>query len=546
MSSGTSCLRAFALGLVASVLLGCPRQETPPPPAAGPRLLFKTPDEARAYILTRILAVEEAPDAGDLYAGTLFRRYTTLNGETTCLCLVGEPARELALAEGFQAHGFAREALAHYENLIAYHGGTQEGQRARERIDECRRATVLGLVEPLTVVVQDGKGDRYVAASSALGGKPAGERLQDPLLERGEGLQGPFMAVGFIDDAGGIIAEGNSPLVEDPIYRPKSERRGSLSTGRVHFRLDSGAKTLFEAERLARARLLRERAGKAPDDASRRRLAEDFLYVGCRAEAAEVLEGLNESLPPNPLDGDLAALAAQPDHPLCLDALWLLKARDNPRFALSTKSCVTMGVELPVEVDAHAIDCMTFKFARLKGPVPAEEGLVRKWLSEAEAGPSHEEALAVPPGKSTLRLPVREPGTWRVTAEARGLTCTFAAVRTDASLEAFLLPSEVMFLADRGGFSIGYGQKKLGATDDEGFTSTNSGGTVLKGRLCEEHRECCAGCESCLHHHTEGATALPAGDRGVQVFVAGQGQFFRATARFDRTGLDKVKVPAVL
>ena len=550
MSAGTPFFRTVALGLIASALLGCPRHETPPP-AAGPRLLFRTAEEARAYILARILAVENAPDAGDLYAGTLVRSYKTLDGNVTHHYLVAEPARELALAEGFQAHGFVKEALAHYENLVAYFPETAEGKRACERVVECRRATVLSLVEPMSVVVEGEMGERCVPASGRFPDNLDLKRIQDPLLTPAL-ADSPLEVVGFIDDAGGIVAEeGGLRILRKKIVEAKEplgegslilDHKGAVHAGRGYYGLESGSRTLFEEERRAKASLLRDRLEKAADDAARRRLAEDFLYVGCRAEAAEILEGMGESLPPNPLDGDLAALAARPDHPLALDALWLLKVRDNPRFTLSTKSCVTTGGELPVEVDAHAIDRMTFRFARLKGPVPAEEGLVKKWIAEAGAEPSHEVTLAVPPGKSTLSLPVREAGAWRVTAEARGVSCAFTAVRTDASLEAFLLPSEVMFLANRGGFSICSGRKKLGATDDEGFTSTSSSVTVLKGRICEEHRQCCAGCESCLHHHAE-STSLVLKDQQFQVFVAGNGQFFRATAKADAAEPGKVKAP---
>jgi hypothetical protein len=535
--------RAAAILILASALQGCPSPKTSPPEP-----LFKTEGDARAYILARLLASEEDPGPGDPYASTLVRRYTTLEGVTSLYYLVDEPARELALAEGFQAHGFTREALAHYENLVAYHPKTPEGRRALERIDGCRRATVLGFVEPMSVVVDDLAGQRRIPASGRVSEKAQSARIQDPWLNWfGLPLKEPLEAVGTVDDAGGIIAQTRGPrpvkAIEGPLKDIVFDSDGVVASNRRYCLVDPDARTLFEAERKAKAGLVRGRMNKVGEAASLRRAAEDLLYLGFRSEAAEILENLGESLPPNPLDGDLATLLAQPGHPLALDALWLLTLRDHPRFTLASKSCVTATGELSLEIDARAIDRMTFRFARIKGDAPADGNLVKKWLSEAETAPSHDVTVPVPPGKSILLLPVRDPGTWRVTAEARGLSCTFAAVRADAALEGFAMPSEALFRADRPGLAISVGGKAIGTTDEEGLLSVTGPIQGLKGRICAEHRECCSGCDSCDHHHGADSGA-PAIGKECHVFVAGRGQFFRATAEFDLTELDKVKAPA--
>src|SRR5437868_11749828 len=54
------------------------------------------------------------------------------------------PTRRSSDLEGFSAHGFAREALAHYENLTSFYPDTPQGAVARNRLEDCRNRTVLG------------------------------------------------------------------------------------------------------------------------------------------------------------------------------------------------------------------------------------------------------------------------------------------------------------------------------------------------------------------------------------------------------------------
>src|SRR5690349_20443006 len=85
---------------------------------------FATRDEALQYAIARILAAEHPDSAGDPYTSSFTRDYQTVAGEKSDYFLVADAARELELAQGFEEQGFGREALAHYENLIAYHGAS--------------------------------------------------------------------------------------------------------------------------------------------------------------------------------------------------------------------------------------------------------------------------------------------------------------------------------------------------------------------------------------------------------------------------------------
>ena len=122
---------APARARVAAPPATAPAKVTPPPVS-----LFRTPDDARRYIIARILGVDEAETVpvGDPYASTFTRRYTSATGEVTEYVLAADPARELALAEGFLACGFAREALAHAVNAAAFYPDTAEGAKARRLV----------------------------------------------------------------------------------------------------------------------------------------------------------------------------------------------------------------------------------------------------------------------------------------------------------------------------------------------------------------------------------------------------------------------------
>lgn len=508
---------------------------------------FQTRDEALDYVIARILAAEHLDVMGDPYASTFARSYISLAGEKTDYFLVDEPARELELAQGFEHVGFTREALAHYENLLAFHADSPEGAAARIRIDACRKKTVLGLVPPMSVVFCDAQGRFFARAAAKTASPLALDHIEDPYLELFADLKGPLRAVGFVDDAGSIIRSPEIPSDPDtaPVFLPNGEESdpatlGAVASGREYYALYT-ATSLFGAERLAKASLFSEYLGLAgPPVQSKaaecRRAADALLYLGRRDDARKIRAALGDPIPPTPLETRGDAIAADPRSPLHLDALWKLHLEHSPRFVLSTKSAVTTGADLPLEIEAFSITQMTFSFAKLEGPLPPTEAELKKWLPGAQATPSHEVLLAIPAGKSTLRLPVRDPGAWRVTAEAGGISCSFIAVRTDLSLEVFSLPRETFLVANRGGITVA-GAQVFGTTGEDGTLVPSA---PIRPRICDEHKGCCSNCDSCAHHH-EGEkswSALPA------VFVTGGGQFFRATAKLDTKGIEKV--PAAL
>jgi hypothetical protein len=493
------------------------RSEPEDPQAAEP--CFLTRNEAYQYAIARLLAADQLDTAGDPYSSTFTRAYTTVAGEKADYFLVDTPARELELAEGFALHGFAREALAHYENLIAYHPDTPQALAARGRIEECRRKTVLGLVRPLSVVVSDSEGRLFVAVEGTPPAPFALDRIEAAYLEIGFLRPGPLTVAGFVDDAGSIIKDedaGKKDDVRDPVAMPR--REGAVSSDRAYYALTGNS--LFSSERDAKRRALAGIAGADP-----MALADAMAYVGAVEEARRIRE-----YPAVDLEAE-----TDPSSPLSLDAKWLLITRNNPRFTLTTKSAVTTGSELPIEIESGAIDSLTFSFAKFEGPMPGTEAELRAWLRKAGPTQSHEFTVEIEPGRRTLQLPVRDVGSYRVTVEGRGLRCSFIAVRTDLSLEIFALPGENFVTASRSGIAIATAQKPLGITDDDGYLVPSA---PLRGRICEEHRSCCATCDSCAHHHDDrSVTSNPA------VFVSGRGQFFRAVAKLDASEVTKVKVP---
>ena len=513
--------RGFAI-LALAALIGCPGEPQSP---ATHEFCFQTPEEARLYALTRIRFVPAAEDAADAYSATFPRSYTTILGQTEHSYLVDTAGRELALAEGFMAHGFAREALVHYRNLLIYYPESDEGRIAGERYKTCRDQTVLGLVAPLSPILQDSKKNRYVPATRTPPLEPTLDRIHEAYLGPAASVPGALTVVGFVDDEG-ALAQGKNP---PGTFSGGWKYQGVIARDRLFYWIPEGAKTLFDVERIAKERI--------PERPLNPAAIEALIYSGNPSEGLARLEHLGVEPPPDPLAGDLAAVAADPNHPLRLDALWALKALDNPSFTLTTKSCVTETGTLPIVLHSRNLEQMTFSFARLQGPVPAKESDLKKWLKTAPATPSHSVTLDVPSNRTTLRLPVLDAGTYRVTATSRGLSCTFIAVRVDTSVEILAFPAETVLRTSRGGYSIVSGQKLLGVTDAEGFAVSRG---KIRPRLCEAHRECCATCVSCAHHHRDPNVL----SSDPQILVTGNGQFFRATAKLDLTGIRKVKAPS--
>lgn len=507
------------------------RKSSPPPPASQPTAAaeappapgaFPAPEDARRFAVARLWAAQGVHAAGDPYSSTFTRHFTPLVGATIPYYLLEEPARELSLAEGFFRHGFVREALAHADALITFHPDSVEAARAKARLDTFRRATVLGLVGPLPLLVEDELGDRFVLAPAPREAAFDLDRVQDAFLGSTMTLPNHLQVVGFVDDAGQVVIHPRNPKrlvyeAEPSDFTGRSE--GSLAEGRVFYRIGK-ATTLFEAEAGKKKVLLKELAERV--DASElegrarfRRIADAMLYAGFPEDAAMLLAQIEE---PPPAD------ESSPAHRL--DAVWRNAVDDHPRFTLSTASSVTTGAELPIDLDAHALRELTFRFARFEGPLPVQEKDVQGWLSTVKTAPAHVEKLAVAEGKSVLRLPVREVGAYRVTAEGRGLSCSFLVIRTDAAIDLLAFPGETLFSAGREGFTVSNSIKVLGTTEADGLFSFQGG---VLGKFCDAHRQCCSSCESCLHHHSDEAVL----NSGARVFVSGHGQFFRASAKID-------------
>jgi hypothetical protein len=509
-----------------------------PPPARPKPLCFQTAGEALAFATARILAQPGAAEAGNPYASTYTRAYTTAHGQTTHHFLAHPPERELELAEGFLAHGFGREALVHLENLLTYYADSPQARAARDLRPQALDASVLGLAEPLTVVAQDEDGSRLVAGTRPPLRTPALDRIQDPYLDPAL-FTGELTVAGFVDDTGNLVITSEGARRE---LAPPSAP-GVVARSRTFFRLPPGARSLWEAEQTAKARLF-EKLPETLGPPSRanadpyRRAAQAMIYLGFVQDARGILEKIGEPAA-SPLTGNLEAIAADATSPLTLDARWLLRVKDNPRLTLSTASAVTSGPELPLRVETHAIDRITFTFEKLEGPFPATENQVRDWFAKAPSKPSHQLTLPVPQPGAPLALPLREPGAFRVKAEARGISCAFLAVRADGPVDLFLLPGETVLHA-RPELTFSSGNRTLGTTGADGLLSFP--GSILSTissqpippetflrpgeKACAEHAQCCSSCVSCAHHHTVETY-------GAKVFVSGGGQLFRASVKVD-------------
>jgi hypothetical protein len=77
----------------------------------------------------------------------------------------------------------------------------------------------------------------------------------------------------------------------------------------------------------------------------------------------------------------------------------------------------------------------------------------------------------------------------------------------------------------------------IGAVGADGLLVDRRGG-IWRGRICDEHRDCCASCDSCAHHHESQAPGVNS------VFVTGGGQLFRAGFSLDLSAFANVKAPA--
>jgi hypothetical protein len=169
-----------------------------PAPPAGAKSPFATAEEAMRHVRMRILANDVPDGAVDPYTATFLRHYKTIDGATTPYYLAYEPGRELALAEGFLAHGLVREALTHFLYLSTFETGTPEGAAASRRIENGLNAGILARFPAGTPYYKDTQGRLHVPAQSGASSGPeqhfakgdvgaALDRLHEPAV-------GPYVA----------------------------------------------------------------------------------------------------------------------------------------------------------------------------------------------------------------------------------------------------------------------------------------------------------------------------------------------------------------
>ncbi len=506
--------------------------------ALSTALVRRSPDSrdpgegARRWILARLAAVPPQGDAGDPYSDTLVRRHETVDGRTIDVFLVGTPARELELAESFRRHGYVREALAHYENLIAFHGETPEGRAAAADYPACRAESVLGRFESESRIVRDEQGQRWLVGrpappsefeSRVLRGDLAGALrvVQGPALERGTPA-GRLSEIGFVGETGRVFI-GNLEIVEP-----------ETPAGAEFYLLPESVGSVGEAERLAKLHVVRETMkGLGRPEPARssewRPVAEALLYLGRRQEALDLYAAIG--LSPPVIEAALA-----------IDREWGRRVAGNPSLVIESASTTTTDASVDLRVAARNVREGDLVLRRVLEATPGSEAELVAWLDRpagdfhVESEPAVSRRCPVPDGDSTIRVDLPSPGTWLATVAGAGLSHSIVLCRTDASFEAFAFPARTTIAAPAAGWRFSSGAQALGSTDAGGILDLRG----IPGGKCAAHLECCATCESCAHHH-EGE-GLPVAGR---ILAVGPDQFLRGTFTIDRKPLEGVVVPPV-
>jgi hypothetical protein len=534
---------ALALLLIGLLILKGPKAPAPSKPVLDPW----------THVLGRI-ARGGPQNADGAYAASYSRIFRSRAGVETTMLLVDEPARELELGELLLEHGFIREASFHLRNVTEYYGTSPEAAPARERQAECARRSALEQISPLSLVLTDGKrlltsvpaGDAgltgadqeaisegllehvarrhpgtpvafallYEAALAAKGEERARlyrealALIHVPALPLARPADDAHRAVGFIDDA--LHVNASARIKDEAIFFPDSEFEtgGAYVANRIYYQVEAGA--LSEAELKYKLKFLAEASAVVSECPE---LARARVYWGV-------------------VPADILAQHASPDGEL--DQAYTRAAGAVPFLKIDATTILTKGPELAVNLDWANLDRVKFRFSRIEG-LPLDEVTLKRHLdsirhAKLPVAYEHEVAPA-----AEIRLPLREPGTWRVTAEAAGLTCAFFAVRTDPKLEALVFPTETVLLTNLPGLSISSGSKPLG-TEKDGAIRIGP----VQGKFCASHVDCCKDCGSCYHHHTENASAMSG---AVQVFGCDGKSFFRAKAT-TRAGASPQQTPS--
>jgi len=521
-------LTLLALGIVAILLIPWPAKKAP----------RETAIDAWAHVLGRV-ARGGAPNADGPYASSYTRVFKTRAGVETTMLLVDNPRRELDLAEALLAKDFIREASFHLRNVTEFHGSSPEAKPARERLAECARRSAIEQISPLSLVLSDGSrlltsvrtadagltaADQeaiaaglleevarrhpgspiafallYEAARAAKGDEAARlyrEALaivQVPALPMVRPGDDGHRAVGFVDDALRVNATAVDRATALVFPDSEFETGGAYVANRVYYQIEPGS--LFESERKYKLKFLEDAAAVLGETVEIER-ARVYWVIACP---------------------EVTARYAAPDGDL--DQAYARAAGAVPYLKIEAPTILTKGPELAVKLDWANLDRVRFRFSRVEG-LPLDEASLKKHLESLRSGSlpiayEHEVAPA-----ADLRLPIREPGTWRVTAEAAGLSCAFFAVRTDPRLEALVFPSETILLTNQPG---------LGVSSAGRFLGSEKGGAIrigpVLGSFCPDHVDCCRNCGSCYHHHAENAAAISG---AVRVFGCDGKTFFRA------------------
>ncbi len=447
---------------------------------------FRSFDEARAFLLARCSQDPDWKLPDDAYSGGYLREYQKRDGSRTQIRLVNDPARELALAEGFRATGFHKQALYHYEVILRHHSRSPQARNARARIGACRSDTVLGLVAGAPLI--QGPGKQFFAPAR----RPL-ETSLDELLQRKDltalavAFRKPLLPAGTLP-AGPLVRVGRYSAVGD-LKRETAPVPVSIED------LPRGAwyeitqpESLFASETLFKLACLTRLRDLVPS--SQAFIDEQLALLGeHRAARAQAKAPAPEALK--------------------LDALWTEAVEHNARFTLQTTNALTTTATLPVTIEAGNIDSIRFHVERVEGAPPAQLAELNAWAFKAPAASVAVHEFPLKPGTQTVECPLPAPGIHRVTASSKGLSCRFLAVRSNLQAQALVSPNNSALLFDRGGLTLSRGAGPLVKSDDRGLALLQGAG---RSAICEEHRSCCATCASCDHHH---------GGQGGPHFVSG-------------------------
>lgn len=363
---------------------------------------------------------------------------------------------------------------------------------------------------------------------------------------RGAQDRPPFVA-GLVDD----IADR---ILTPPSHEPILDRAMALRSGRLFYLLPQGSRSIadgvqrFRREviaefdrllgpvspetaadhlRVAMAFVLTQQPGRAlkrfrllPDSPEKTNAiaALDPFSPAPPTPAGRYLQARRSLLTGRPHEAlaILREIESQPNHPFGADAAFLLRRLTLPYLEISTTSMTTSSASLPLRIVARNVPELRFLFSRINDPPPDNPSDIKAFLTkqkESSAPVEFEETLRLPeapPGRrstTTVDLPIRSEGLFRVTAVGPAVEVSFFACRTETRATLVTLPGSAIAWTHhasdaRPGIRLYRDRNKIGETDAEGIA--NLTGPIATSRpniTCAEHADCCSGCDSCEHHH---------------------------------------------